>query len=71
MGCEAYKDESEMEGDHACPLHRARCVERAEENYFFALSRYQAQIQARPLLVPTPLLLIPDPGKDRAVVHAW
>ena len=49
VGCEAYKDESEMEGDHMCPTHRARCVERSEENYFFALSKYQAQIQARSL----------------------
>ena len=47
VGCEAYKDDSEMEGDHVCPTHKARCVERSEENYFFALSKYQAQIQAR------------------------
>ena len=47
MGCEAYKDDAEMEGDHVCPTHKARCVERSEENYFFALSKYQAQIQAR------------------------
>lgn len=45
VGCEAYKDDSEMEGDHACPLHKTRCVEREEENYFFALSKYQQQIQ--------------------------
>ena len=30
-----------------CPLHKSRCVKRAEENYFFALSKYQGQIQAR------------------------
>ncbi|EIE27159.1 methionyl-tRNA synthetase [Coccomyxa subellipsoidea C-169] len=45
VGCEAYKDDSEMEGDHACPFHKTRCVEREEENYFFALSKYQQQIQ--------------------------
>ena len=45
MGCEAYKDDSEMEGDHGCPTHKKRCIERSEENYFFALSKYQAQIQ--------------------------
>ena len=45
MGCEAYKDDSEMEGDHQCPTHKTRCVERQEENYFFALSKYQQQIQ--------------------------
>eukprot|EP00884_Botryococcus_braunii_P015757 jgi/Botrbrau1/2865/Bobra.0036s0010.1 len=45
VGCEQYKDEEEMEGDHICPLHRARCIERSEENYFFALSKYQKQIE--------------------------
>ena len=48
MGCEAYKDDSEMEGDHVCPTHKKRCVEREEENYFFALSKYQNQIQVCP-----------------------
>lgn len=50
MGCEAYKDDSEMEGDRMCPTHKKRCVERQEENYFFALSRYQSQIQVRAVL---------------------
>ena len=45
VGCEAYKDDSEMEGDHLCPTHKKRCIEREEENYFFALSKYQSQIQ--------------------------
>jgi hypothetical protein len=45
VGCEAYKDDSEMEGDHQCPTHKTRCIERQEENYFFALSKYQQQIQ--------------------------
>ena len=31
-----------------CPTHKKRCVEREEENYFFALSKYQNQIQVRP-----------------------
>ncbi len=30
-----------------CPTHKKRCIEREEENYFFALSRYQSQIQVR------------------------
>ena len=50
MGCEAYKDDSEMEGDRMCPTHKKRCVERQEENYFFALSKYQSQIEVSPLL---------------------
>ena len=38
-----------MEGDHVCPTHKKRCVEREEENYFFALSKYQTQIQVCPI----------------------
>ena len=38
-----------MEGNHVCPTHKKRCVEREEENYFFALSKYQNQIQVRPI----------------------
>ena len=49
VGCEAYKDDSEMDGDHVCPTHKKRCVEREEENYFFALSKYQNQIQVCPI----------------------
>ena len=45
VGCEQYKDEEEMAPGHVCPLHRAPCQERREENYFFALSRYQRQIE--------------------------
>ena len=45
VGCEQYKDEEEMAPGHVCPLHRAPCQERREENYFFALARYQRQIE--------------------------
>ncbi len=45
VGCEQYKDDGEMAPGHVCPLHRAPCEERREENYFFALSRYQRQIE--------------------------
>ena len=45
VGCEQYKDEEEMAPGHVCPLHRAPCQERREENYFFALSRYQRQVE--------------------------
>ena len=31
--------------DNTCPIHRKPCVERKEENYFFALSKYQAQLE--------------------------
>lgn len=31
--------------DNNCPVHRKKCVSRKEENYFFALSKYQAQLE--------------------------
>ena len=31
--------------DKNCPVHRKPCVNRKEENYFFALSKYQAQLE--------------------------
>lgn len=31
--------------DKNCPVHRRPCVNRKEENYFFALSKYQAQLE--------------------------
>jgi len=45
-GCEEYKDPKELVEDTQCPLHLKRCEQRAEENYFFRLSRYQAQVEA-------------------------
>ena len=64
VGCEQYKDDGEMAPGNVCPLHRAPCVERREENYFFALSRYQRQIEARPQPGQPAL-----PASDKIVSH--
>jgi methionyl-tRNA synthetase len=53
VDCEEYKDEKELlmvdesagGGSHQCPTHRKPCQHRSEENYFFALSKYQEQLQ--------------------------
>ncbi|KAI3437932.1 hypothetical protein D9Q98_000376 [Chlorella vulgaris] len=45
VDCEEYKDEADMDADNNCPVHRKKCVSRKEENYFFALSKYQAQLE--------------------------
>lgn len=52
VDCEEYKDEKELlmddsnsEQSHKCPTHRKPCQHRSEENYFFALSKYQQQLQ--------------------------
>ncbi|KAL8162158.1 hypothetical protein V2J09_013647 [Rumex salicifolius] len=43
--CEEYKDESELLDDSHCPVHLKPCVQRKEDNYFFALSKYQRQLE--------------------------
>jgi methionyl-tRNA synthetase len=47
VGCEEFKEERDLLEDQACPLHPNQKVEwRDEENYFFRLSKYQAQLEA-------------------------
>eukprot|EP00798_Chlamydomonas_sp_ICE-L_P023172 gene23172-30383_t len=46
VDCEEFKDEKEMDAAHTCPTHRKPCEHRKEGNYFFRLSKYEAEIQA-------------------------
>lgn len=46
VDCEEYKDEADLDKAHNCPIHSRPCQQRSEENYFFRLSKYQAQIEA-------------------------
>lgn len=43
--CEEYKDEKDLLEDNICPTHMKTCSHRNEENYFFALSKYQKQLE--------------------------
>lgn len=45
VNCEEYKDEKELLDDSRCPVHLKPCVQRKEDNYFFALSKYQRQLE--------------------------
>ncbi|APB33002.1 methionyl-tRNA synthetase [Gloeomargarita lithophora Alchichica-D10] len=46
VACEEFKDERELLPEKHCPLHPNLPVEwRDEPNYFFRLSRYQAQLE--------------------------
>ncbi|KAK4532797.1 hypothetical protein CCYA_CCYA14G3654 [Cyanidiococcus yangmingshanensis] len=45
-GCEEFKDPKELSEGNVCPLHLKQCEMRAEENYFFRLSRYQSDIES-------------------------
>lgn len=44
-GCEEYKDTKDLVSGELCPTHMKSCELRNEENYFFALSKYQQQIE--------------------------
>uniref|UniRef100_A0A803N5T6 methionine--tRNA ligase n=1 Tax=Chenopodium quinoa TaxID=63459 RepID=A0A803N5T6_CHEQI len=41
VNCEEYKDKNELNEDNCCPIHLKPCISRKEDNYFFALSKYQ------------------------------
>lgn len=39
------QDEDELIEDQCCPIHRKPCEARKEDNYFFALSKYQQPLE--------------------------
>ncbi len=43
-GCEAFYKEGELK-DNICPIHKKKLIEVKEENYFFALSRYEDKLK--------------------------
>ncbi|KAG6514546.1 hypothetical protein ZIOFF_024909 [Zingiber officinale] len=45
VNCEEYKDEKELLENNCCPMHLKPCVPRKEDNYFFALSKYQKALE--------------------------
>ncbi|KAG8368882.1 hypothetical protein BUALT_Bualt15G0092800 [Buddleja alternifolia] len=45
VNCEEYKDEKELLENNCCPMHLKPCVRRKEDNYFFALSKYQKKLE--------------------------
>ncbi|KAK4353348.1 hypothetical protein RND71_028866 [Anisodus tanguticus] len=45
VNCEEYKDEKDLLENNCCPTHLKPCVKRKEDNYFFALSKYQQQLE--------------------------
>ena len=61
-GCEEYKDKKELMETDVCPLHRTKCEQRKEENYFFALSKYQKQIES--LIKDNPDFVRPETSRN-------
>ncbi|XP_010669911.1 methionine--tRNA ligase, chloroplastic/mitochondrial [Beta vulgaris subsp. vulgaris] len=45
VNCEEYKDKNELNEDDCCPIHLKPCIARKEDNYFFALSKYQKKLE--------------------------
>ncbi|KAK1273913.1 hypothetical protein QJS04_geneDACA007923 [Acorus gramineus] len=45
INCEEYKDEKDLLDNNCCPVHLKPCVLRKENNYFFALSKYQKPLE--------------------------
>ncbi|KAK4783443.1 hypothetical protein SAY86_007817 [Trapa natans] len=45
VNCEEYKDEKDLLENKCCPMHLKPCVQRKEDNYFFALSKYQKPLE--------------------------
>jgi methionyl-tRNA synthetase len=43
--CADFKTDSEIGPDNTCPIHEIALVWEREENYFFALSRFQEQLE--------------------------
>jgi methionyl-tRNA synthetase len=39
------QDEKELLDNNCCPIHQKPCVSRKEDNYFFALSKYQTSLE--------------------------
>lgn len=67
VDCEEYKDEADMDAEHNCPIHRKPCRQRSEDNYFFALSKYQEPLEK--LLTENPDFV--SPSARRNEVLGW
>lgn len=60
-GCEAFYTEKELDGDK-CPIHQKAVEQVQEENYFFKLSKYSAEIEQR--IKGNELRIVPESRKN-------
>lgn len=63
-GCEAFVKKSQLQ-DGKCPAHECAPEKLEEENYFFALSKYQDQILAR--IKKNPQFIIPISRRNEVI----
>ncbi|MCO5588478.1 hypothetical protein L7F22_042435 [Adiantum nelumboides] len=46
INCEEFKEERDLLEHNCCPIHRKPCDFRKEDNFFFALSKYQKELDS-------------------------
>ncbi len=64
VGCEQFCTEAEL-ADGRCPIHRTRPEPVEEDNYFFRLSRYAAEV--RTLIESGALRIIPETRRNEVL----
>jgi methionyl-tRNA synthetase len=66
VSCEEFKEERDLLADKHCPLHPSKQVEwRDETNYFFRLSKYQAQLET--LYAERPDFILPSSRRNEVL----
>lgn len=61
VGCEAFIPEKDLDEEGNCPIHKRKPEALEEDNYFFRLSKYSAQI--RELIESDKLKIVPETRK--------
>jgi methionyl-tRNA synthetase len=64
VGCEAFYEPDELPGGE-CPEHKTKPEEIEEENYFFRLSKYQAELER--LIETDELRILPETRKNEVL----
>ncbi len=65
VGCEAFLTEKDLTEDGLCPEHLKAPEKVVEENYFFRLSKYQAQLEK--LIANDELRVVPEQRKNEVL----
>jgi methionyl-tRNA synthetase len=63
--CADFKAENDIDQGNLCPIHHIPLTMEAEENYFFALSRFQAPLER--LYAEQPLFVAPATRRNEAL----
>lgn len=64
-GCEAFIPEKDLDSEGNCPTHHKKPTLLEEENYFFALSKYEAQL--KDLISSDTVKIIPEFRKNEVL----